>query len=220
MSGPEPWAEEARAMVDRLPPMSAEVADAMRRVPRHVFVSSEYRRTAYADEPLPLPFGEATISAPHMVALQLDFAEVGRGHRVLEVGVGSGYLAALLATLVGPSGAVYGLDIEAGLVREAERRVGALALGVPVHLRLGDGREGWPDAAPFDRILVSCATPSLRPEWQAQTREGGILVAPVGDAYSQVLTRLRKTGPAGRLEAGPECRFVPLRGVSDAIYRP
>ncbi|HZY91353.1 MAG TPA: protein-L-isoaspartate O-methyltransferase [Thermoplasmata archaeon] len=206
------WRAEARAMVAGLPPMPEALAEAMTRVPRHLFVPERYRSSAYADEPLPLPYGDATISAPHMVALQLEFAEPRAGLRILEVGVGFGYLAALLADLTGPSGHVFGIDIESGLVREARRRLGQAGLGERVTLRAGDGVAGWPESAPFDRILVSCATPELYDAWRRQLAPHGTLVAPVGSAWSQELVRYRAGSPKDVLDRGPRCRFVPLRG--------
>lgn len=211
MSAPEPWEVEAARMVDRLGPMPREVAKAMRAIPRHAFVPERYRTMAYDDEPLPLPFGDATISAPHMVALQLEFAELAPGLRVLEVGVGFGYLAALIAHLVGDSGAVFGIDIEPALVEEAGRRLDGVGLGGRVRLRGGDGRDGWPEAAPFDRILVSCATPELFDAWFAQLAPTGTLVAPLGGGWGQELVRYRNGKPRDELERGPRCRFVPLR---------
>ena len=210
MTGPG-WEAEAEAMVAELGGMPARIADAMRRVPRHRFVPDRYRAAAYADEPLPLPYGDATISAPHMVALQLEFAELAPGLRVLEVGVGFGYLAALMAELVAPGGSVYGIDIEPGLVREARRRLDATGYGDRVHVRLGDGAEGWREAAPFDRIVVSCATRGLVDAWREQLSRRGTIVAPVGTAGEQELVRYRAGSPPDRLEPGPRCRFVPLR---------
>ena len=198
-------------MVRSLGRMPRPVAAAMERVPRHLFVPEKYRRAAYSDEPLPLPFGDSTISAPHMVAIQLEFAELTPGLRVLEVGVGFGYLAALLADLVGPEGSVYGIDIEPALVREARSRLGRSGYGGRVKLRSGDGREGWPEAAPFDRIVVSCAAPDLLPAWVDQLTPTGTVVAPVGSALGQQLVRYRAGRPRGEFDLGPMCRFVPLR---------
>ena len=203
------WETEARAMVASLEPLPVPIASAMRRIPRHLFVPESYRPSAYADEPLPLPYGGATISAPHMVAIQLEYAELAIGLRVLEVGVGFGYLAALVADLVGPGGVVYGIDIEPRLVAEARRRLDTTAVGSRVHLRAGDGHDGWPEAAPFDRILVSCATREIVPTWVRQLTDDGTIVAPVGPPSSQELVRFRARGRL--LEPGPPCRFVPLR---------
>jgi protein-L-isoaspartate(D-aspartate) O-methyltransferase len=205
------WEAEAEAMVAGLGALPTRIADALRRVPRHRFVPDRYRAAAYADEPLPLPFGDATISAPHMVALQLEFAELAPGLTVLEVGVGFGYLAALMAELTSPGGTVYAIDIEPGLVREARARLEATGYADRVHVRLGDGAEGWPGVAPFDRIVVSCATRELVDAWRAQLSPRGTIVAPVGTAGEQELVRFRAGSPPDALEPGPLCRFVPLR---------
>lgn len=195
-----------------IPGIPAPIADAMRRVPRHRFIPRDYLADAYLDEPVPLPYGDATVSAPHMVALQLEFLTLAPNLRVLEVGVGFGYLAALIAELTAPRGRVFGVDLEPGLVREARRRLDATDGGDRIRLRASDGRLGWPEVGPFDRIVVSCATPELFETWRRQLVSGGILVAPLGPASSQELVRYVNTPDGGVLERGPACRFVPLRG--------
>ncbi|MCI4319922.1 MAG: methyltransferase [Thermoplasmata archaeon] len=182
----------------------------MRSLPRHSFVETAWRKEAYADRPLPLPGSEATISAPHMVALQLEWSELFAGAKVLEVGAGSGYLACLLARLCSPGGVVEALEVDPQLARFAAENVRANGYAGPVRIRATDGVRGWPGAAPYDRILVSCATPRVQPAWREQLKDGGVLVAPVGDSWEQVLVRWRKEGTSGTTEEGPACRFVPL----------
>jgi protein-L-isoaspartate(D-aspartate) O-methyltransferase len=211
-------------MVRALGPLPPAVAEAMRRVPRHAFVPAEYRELAYADEPVPLPYGAATVSAPHMVALMLEEARLRPGDSVLEVGAGFGYLAAAVAELVGPSGRVTAMEIEPGLAREAERRLRANGYADRVVVLTGDGREGAPARAPFDRILISCATSEISPVWLEQLAPLGLLLAPVGDAWEQTLVRVTQ-GPSGpTTEPLVACRFVPLRGENrrarSRIYRP
>lgn len=213
MSAEPSWAADARRMVEALAPPPPRVADAMRRVPRHAFLPEALAREAYDDEPLPLGRGETTISAPHMVALQLEYADVKPGARVLEVGSGMGYLLALLAELAGPSGSVLGLEVEPALVLEARQRLAAVGTPAPVEVRCVDGAEGAPDRAPFDRIVVSCAAPELFPSWKAQLAEDGVAVVPVGGRLHQTLLRYSIRHGRERLERGPECRFVPLRGA-------
>ncbi|MCI4336162.1 MAG: methyltransferase domain-containing protein [Thermoplasmata archaeon] len=203
----------AARMVDRLGPLPAAVAEVMRRVPRERFVPDGFRDVAYEDTPIPLPFGDATISAPHMVALQLEWAELAPGHRVLEIGAGFGYLAALIAELVGPTGAVCAIEIEPALTREAARRLAASASGRAVRLRNSDGRAGWPDAGPFDRIIVSCAVGDVPWVWFHSLTADGLLVAPLGDALGQRLARWKNSRVGGSWEYGVSCRFVPLRTV-------
>jgi len=210
MSAKNDWKEEAGELVRKLGPIPKPIAEAMGRVPRHLFVPPEFRTEAYEDEPLPLPYGEATISAPHMVALQLEWSELRPGFSVLEVGSGSGYLCALIAELVRPQGRVLGLELLPGLADLARETLRSLGYA-EVEIRSGDGRPGAPDRAPFDRILVSCACPEIESEWKHQVREGGTVVAPVGGRYEQTLLRYRRHGDSGEVEEGPACRFVPLQ---------
>lgn len=200
-------------MVAHLSGVPPRIAEVMSSLPRHAFVPEMYRSIAYDDEPVPLPFDDATVSAPHMVALQLEYADLAPGLRVLEVGSGFGYLAALAAELVGPTGHVFGMDVEAQLVREATQRLMTMGYRDRVDLRAGDGRDGWPDAAPFDRIIVSCATPEIYRAWMEQLRPRGLVVAPVGDAWEQRLDRYRTGARVAPAEHGPRCRFVPLRAL-------
>ncbi|MCI4353048.1 MAG: protein-L-isoaspartate O-methyltransferase [Thermoplasmata archaeon] len=212
-----PWEERAREMVDALRPLSPRVADAMLRVARHRFVPAELASEAYDDTPLPLGFAGSTISAPHMIALMLEWAELVPGLRVLELGSGSGYLAALLAELVRPGGRVVGVEVESRLAEGSKLRLAELGYGEDVAIHVSDARAGWPLDAPYNRILVSFATPMIFPEWTAQLGSLGVLLAPVGPGRGQVLQRLRR-GPNGdRLEDGPECIFV---GLSPAGARP
>ena len=202
--------DEGERMVKVAGPMPPAIARVMRRVPRHRFVPPNLRSVAYEDEPLPLPYGDATISAPHMVACQLEWAELRPGLSVLEIGSGSGYLLALLSELVRPGGTVRGIELDEGLVRLSRR---ALAdLGYPeVGVQPGDGRLGAPERAPFDRILVSAATSEIEPAWKAQLRPQGTVTAPIGNRFEQVLVRWRNIGNEGSWEEGPACRFVPLK---------
>jgi len=211
------WEARARAMVDALGPLPHAVAAAMRRVPRHYFVPPQLAGEAYDDTPLPLGHPHSTISAPHMVALMLEWAELSAGLRVLEIGSGSGYLAALLAEMVGPRGKVIGIEIDASLAEESRTPLAELGYGDLVTIHAADGRDGWPTEAPYDRILVSFATPEIFPEWAGQLATPGILLAPVGPARVQVLRRLRRDRTGDRLEEGPPCIFV---GLTSADARP
>jgi protein-L-isoaspartate(D-aspartate) O-methyltransferase len=190
--------------------MPPEIRQAMTRAPRHEFVPEAWRAEAYEDEPLPLPAAQATISAPHMVALQLEYASIHAGHHVFEVGTGLGYLAALIAELVGPSGKVETIEVDGRLAREARARLARAGYGERVEVHEADGRAGLPGGARFDRGLVSCATPRIEPAWVEMLKPGGILVAPVGGQDEQTLVRLEKSETGTRLVHGPLCRFVPL----------
>ena len=216
-TGPNaPWPERARAMVEALGPISPRVAEAMRRVPRQRFVSAELEREAYEDTPLPLGSARSSISAPHMVAIMLEWADLAPGLRVLELGSGSGYLTALLAELVRPGGRVLGVEVDPELARQSGLRLAELGYGDDVAIHASDGRAGWPPDAPYNRILVSFATPEIFPEWTAQLTNPGLLLAPVGPAHGQVLRRLRRDRSGDRLEDGPPCIFV---GLSSAGAR-
>lgn len=206
------WRELARRMVAHIEVEDPRIAQALREVPRHRFLEAPWREQAYQDTPLPVG-PDATISAPHMVALQLESALLAPGQRVMELGSGCGYLLALLDRLVAPDGKVCGVEIEpdlAELSRANLRRVGASG-AVSVHE--GDGAEGWEDEGPFDRILVSYAVEGvLPPSWREQLREGGYLVVPWGRGEATYLERLRRTG--GELQRdlrGPLCLFVPSK---------
>jgi protein-L-isoaspartate(D-aspartate) O-methyltransferase len=179
---------------------------AMGTVPRHRFVPAALASRAYGDYPLPI--GEdQTISQPYIVALMTQWAEVQPGDKVLEVGTGSGYQAAVLAELTDQ---VWSIEIRPELARQAMARLQELGYG-RVRVQSGDGYRGWPEAAPFDAILVTAAAPRVPPALTAQLKEGGRLVIPLGSAGgAQTLMRYRKV--QGKLveEASLAVRFVPL----------
>lgn len=180
---------------------------AMECVPRHLFVPIEFRAGAYADEPLPIGEGQ-TISQPYMVAV-ISEALLLEGHeRVLEVGAGSGYQAAILSLLAREVIAVESLAALADSSRERLARLGY----ANVRVVQGDGTLGYPMAAPFDGIIVSAAAPSVPPPLFDQLAEGGRLVIPVGDADYQTLIRITKRDGRAVKESLFACRFVPLLG--------
>jgi protein-L-isoaspartate(D-aspartate) O-methyltransferase len=166
-----------------------DVLRAMCAIPRHLFVPNALRSEAYGDYPLPIGFG-ATISQPYIVALMTQLLSPGKHQRVLEIGTGSGYQAALLAQLVSQ---VYTVEIVPELAEGA--RITLSALGYSnVAVRLGDGYGGWPEQAPFDRIVVTAAPPDIPPALIAQLAPGGRLVAPVGPNWFQEVVVRQKTG--------------------------
>jgi protein-L-isoaspartate(D-aspartate) O-methyltransferase len=185
--------------------LDAHVLDAMRKVPRHEFVPEQFRADAYEDHPLPIGEGQ-TISQPYIVAAMLEHLALQATDRVLEVGTGSGYVTALLSSLCAE---VYSVERHATLAVAAEGLLQRLGYR-KVHLRVGDGREGWVEHAPFDAILVSAATSEMPPMLFEQLREDGRLMVPVGDPSGQQLQLIRKVNGLPVVEILEGCRFVPL----------
>lgn len=183
------------------------VLDAMRRVPRHLFVDESMQFRAYDD--MALSIGESqTISQPYMVAVMTELLELKGSEKVLEVGTGSGYQAAILAELAKE---VYTIDRIEELSRHAEARFHSLGYE-NIHVMAGDGTLGWPEEAPFNSIVVTAGTPKVPDPLTDQLSEGGILVAPVGDRFSQQLIKIRKTKGEIKQEYHTPCVFVPLIG--------
>lgn len=180
------------------------ILEAMRRVPRDRFVPPELLPYAWEDTPLPIGHAQ-TISQPYVVAWMAKLARVGPGSRVLDVGTGSGYQAAVLAAL---GADVWSVEVLPPLHERAERLL--RDLGVAVHLRLGDGKEGWPESAPYDAILVAAATPRVPDAWLDQLGEGGVLVVPSGSGDRQELITLERRGETFRRNGHGAVAFVPL----------
>ncbi|NLD74456.1 MAG: protein-L-isoaspartate(D-aspartate) O-methyltransferase [Chloroflexi bacterium] len=186
----------------------ARVLAAMGRVPRHLFVPHAAVEEAYSDHPLPIGCGQ-TISQPYMVAAMTSLLQLGAGSRVLEVGTGSGYQAAVLAELAGE---VYSVEYVEALHAEAAARLAELGYR-NVHLRVGDGYYGWPEEAPYDGILLTCAPERVPPPLMEQLADGGRLVAPIGTQKDyQVLWLLRREGARITSRRLFEVAFVPLMG--------
>jgi protein-L-isoaspartate(D-aspartate) O-methyltransferase len=181
------------------------VLEAMRRVPRHRFVPDATLADAYADRPLAIPQGQ-TISQPYMVALMAQELELRPEDRVLEVGTGCGYAAAVLAELAGE---VWTVERHAPLASEARERLDALGYR-DVHVIVGDGSAGHAPGAPYDAIVVAAAAPAVPDPLVEQLAEGGRLVIPVDRGPGQDLLRLRRVGSAIDREVRARVRFVPL----------
>lgn len=183
------------------------VLDALRQVPRHLFIPESVRDQAYEDYPLPIGEGQ-TISQPYIVALMTQLADLGPDDKVLEIGTGSGYQAAVLSRLARE---VYSIEILEPLGRRAAGILRRLGYD-NVHVRVGDGYGGWPEEAPFDAILVTAAAPDQVPRpLEEQLKVGGRMVIPVGK-YFQDLVVLTRT-PEGKVRRSViPVRFVPMTG--------
>lgn len=181
------------------------VLDAVGAVPREAFVPERLQREAYADRPLPIGH-DATISQPFVVAHMLELAELQPGDRVLDVGTGSGYAAALTARLAGE---VVSVERVPELAERA--RTVLSELGSPVEVVVGDGHGGWPDRAPYDAVLVAAAPLTVPPALTEQLADGGRLVLPVGPRHgTQELVVVRRTGDRLERWTAGGVRFVPL----------
>jgi protein-L-isoaspartate(D-aspartate) O-methyltransferase len=198
-------------MVQRRPAIrDASVLEAMRQVPRHLFVPRSLQRLAYADQPLPIGHGQ-TISQPYIVALMTEALEIKPGAKVLEIGTGSGYQAAVVSAL---TPRVFTMEIITALGNEARQRLQKLGYHT-IRVRIGDGYFGWPEEAPFDGIIVTCAAGHIPPPLISQLREGGRMVIPVGGVYQiqrlMVVTKDNQ-GQVRTRELLP-VRFVPMIGA-------
>lgn len=183
------------------------VIDVMNRVPRHIFVDKTYYHQAYNDYPLPIGYGQ-TISQPYMVAMMTELLELKSDEKVLEIGTGSGYQTAILASLCAK---VYSIERIAELTKRARTTLDSLGFQ-NVNLMVGDGSIGWPDYSPYDGIIVTAGAPEIPNALIEQLAENGRLVIPVGDEFSQVLNLVRKhKGRIYRKEFFG-CTFVPLVG--------
>jgi len=188
------------------------VIEAMREVPRHLFVPANQRRYAYQDAALPLGHGQ-TITSPFVVAYMTEKLEPEPSDRVLEIGTGSGYQASVLSRLVAE---VYSIEIVAPLGRRAARTIGELGYE-NVHTRIGDGYQGWPEHAPFDKIIVTCSPEKVPPALVNQLKEGGRLVIPLGGRFQQTLFLFRKVDGQLQKEKLEATFFVPMTGQAEAL---
>ena len=221
-AGEDPYASRRRALVAEIRDdavatvqatgdarLDSKVLDALQRVPRHAFVPASQRRHAYENRPLSIGYGQ-TISQPYIVALMTDLARPRRGHKVLEVGTGSGYQAAVLAQLVDR---VYSIEIIEPLGKQAAKRMQALGYD-NIETRIGDGYYGWKEHAPYDAIVVTAAASSVPPPLIRQLKSGGRMVIPVGSSFFTQTLMLVEKDAKGRVRTRQilPVRFVPLTG--------
>jgi protein-L-isoaspartate(D-aspartate) O-methyltransferase len=192
-----------------------DVLNAMERVPRHEFVPAQYMSQAYADHPLPIGYGQ-TISQPYIVALMSELLALQPGYRVLEIGTGSGYQAAILGEIVAE---VYTVEIIKPLAAEAGERLARLGCA-NIHVRCADGYFGWEECAPYDAIIVTAAAAEIPPPLLQQLKDGAKLVIPIGPPGGyQTLWEITKTGGEIRKRDVTGVLFVPLTG-NHALAKP
>ena len=190
-----------------------QVLAAMRRVPRHAFVGAEHMDEAYTDSPLPI--GEdQTISQPYIVALMTEMLDLRPDLRVLEIGTGSGYQAAVLAEVVGE---VFTVEVKAGLLDTARQCLGRAGHD-NIHFRHGDGWDGWPEFAPFDRVMVTACAGRVPPRLLGQLSPNGVMILPLArDSGEQILCRVTRRGSLGMdIQEGIPVRFVPMISGEEA----
>lgn len=208
---PDPFEAERNAMVEqqirRRGVKDPATLQAMREVPRHLFVPPEMQKYAYTDGPLPIGDGQ-TISQPYIVALMTEAAELTLDATVLDIGTGSGYAAAVLSRIVN---LVYSMERLPDLAQKADQLLKLLGY-TNISVKTGDGTLGWPEVAPFDAVIVTAGAPVIPESFHDQLKEGGRLIIPVGDSMSQELLRLRKTPKGYSREMIEHVRFVPLIG--------
>ncbi len=183
------------------------VLDAMAAVPRHRFVPPNVRYMAYEDHPLPIGYDQ-TISQPYIVALMTELARVDSTEKVLEIGTGSGYQAAVLAELCD---SVFSIEIVEPLGLRADSLLDSLGYGERVHVRIGDGYQGWPEQAPFDAIVVTAAPEKVPPPLIEQLADRGRLVIPVGNRYQELMI-IERRGDSTISSPVTPVRFVPMTG--------
>jgi len=186
------------------------VLAAMSKVPREEFVPPDLRAESYSDGPLPIGYDQ-TISQPYIVALMTEQLRLKPHDRVLEIGTGSGYQAAVLAELVAE---VYSIEIVAPLAHTAEATLQRLGYK-NVHVKVGDGYKGWPEHAPFDAVIVTCAPEHVPQPLINQLKEGGRMIIPVGQRFAQELYLLEKKNARLQQSAVLPVRFVPMAGEAE-----
>jgi protein-L-isoaspartate(D-aspartate) O-methyltransferase len=183
---------------------------AMRAVPRHEFLPLRLREEAYGDYPLPIGHGQ-TISQPYIVAFMTEAIRPQPGEKILEIGAGSGYQAAVLAQM---GADVYTIEIVEPLAEMARQTLERLGYK-NAHVKHGDGYRGWPEHAPFDAVIVTCAPDKIPPDLIAQLKDGGRMIIPVGGGMEQELILLRKQGERIEKQSVLPVRFVPMTGEAE-----
>jgi protein-L-isoaspartate(D-aspartate) O-methyltransferase len=188
--------------------LNEKVVQAMNKVPRHLFVPEALQKSAYEDTPLPIGEGQ-TISAPHMVAIMCNLLDLKEGHKVLEIGAGSGYHAAVIAEIIGNKGEVIAVERYESLAERARRNLEKAGY-TNVKVVVGDGSLGYKEYAPYDRINVTCSAPGIPPPLIEQLKKGGKMIIPIGRHYQELYLVVKKNGVEKSPKGG--VMFVPLVG--------
>jgi protein-L-isoaspartate(D-aspartate) O-methyltransferase len=186
------------------------VEEAVRNVPRHLFIPKEYEKYAYSDEPLPIGEGQ-TISQPSVVVRMTEWLDPKKGDKILEIGAGSGWQAGILGYLVGPKGKVYTIERVRELVKSARKNLKKAGIK-NVEVLEGDGTKGLPEKAPFDKVMITAATPKIPDPLVEQLKEGGRIIAPVGRFSQVMILAEKKKGKLEVIKREGWYRFVPLLG--------
>lgn len=190
-----------------------DIINALLKVKRHLFVPEEYRSRAYGDHPLPIGEGQ-TISQPYIVAFMTQVLNLKRTDKVLEIGTGSGYQAAVLGEL---SDYVYTIEINEPLGKRAKQLLKRLGY-TNVNVKIGDGYKGWKEHAPFDAIIVTCAPTHVPEPLKEQLKEGGKMIIPVGESYDQKLLYIQKINNELKQQSEFPVRFVPMVDPTGKTY--
>ncbi len=206
------FAKERAELVARLKVhgISEKVLNSMLNVPRHLFVPAVHISSAYVDTPLNIGYGQ-TISAPHMVAIMCNLLDLQEGHKVLEIGAGSGYNAAVMAEIIGNTGTVYSTERIPELVKSSKSNLKAAGYR-NVKVNLSDGSIGLPEHAPYDRICVTASAPSIPEPLVQQLRSGGRMVIPVGEMFQSLYLVMKKSDGTVVSKEWGGVVFVPLIG--------
>ncbi len=208
------YKDERMAMVDKLKTWgylkSKKVTDAMKNVPRHIFLPEDQKPYAYEDRPLPVGKNQ-TISAPHMVAIMAEALDLNGNEKVLEIGAGTGYHVSVVAEIL-KEGSVFSIEKIEALAKKAKENIEEAGY-TNIKVITGDGTLGYKEEAPYDSIFVTAAAPDVPPPLIDQLKPGGLLLIPVGSRYQQTLTSITKTkdGELKKKNQGG-CVFVPLKG--------
>lgn len=208
------YEEKRKDLIDKLVRRgyinSDNVKKAMREVPRHLFVPEEMKDMAYVDSPQPIGQGQ-TISAPHMVAMMVEALDVKSGQKILEIGGGMGYHAAVLGKMVGKEGEIYSVEYLESLAESGRKKLKKASID-NVHIIIGDGSNGYKNKAPYDRISVACGAPNIPKPLIDQLKENGKILIPVGGQMYQNLIKGTKKGNSLEKENLGGVLFVPLKG--------